>query len=1671
MEQNLQTEMRNHEEGKIIWIKDIEKAFILAKVEAEEADSYIVVTKQGDRKKVLPADTYKPNPQKFDAIDDLAGLSNLNEATVLDNLRKRYDLQLIYTYSGLFLVAMNPFKNLGIYTERYMKKYSASKKYELNPHIYAVANDAYSSMLINRKNQSILITGESGAGKTENTKRAISFLAYVAHGYNSNEQVTIEDKIINTNPILEAFGNAQTTRNYNSSRFGKFIKISFESGRITGATIEKYLLERSRVTKPNKDERNYHIFYQLLKSNREKLLTELHLTNDIQKYKILENTPLNVPGIDDTKEFQTTLDCMRSVGFTEILINNVLNIVSAILHLGNIEFIEKNEKVEILHLEPVETACKLLSIPFTNFIKNILSPISILSKESIMRFRNIEQAQKIVDGFCRLLYENLFDEIIRLINKFIRSPLGDSFIGVLDIAGFEIFEKNNFEQFCINYTNEKLQQFFNHHMFILEQDIYSKEKIEWNYIDFGHDLSPTINLIESNNPIGIMAYIDEECLMPKGNEENLMLKFAQKLEKERFLPSKFTKGFTLKHYAGYTDYEIDGWLEKNKEPFFENVFELIHNSDNEFVSRLVLKPSKNEKKGFFRTVAQKHKEQLASLMNELRNTSPHFVRCILPNISKRSDMFESNFILHQLRCNGVLEGIRISRLGYPNRMFFDEFIQRYQVIYKVFDGKDEKLYIKEMCEEFGISEKSYKLGVTKVFFKQGILAEMEEIRERKQAELMRELCAQVKAFFVRKNMLVTERKRDAIKSLCSDFNRHLQLRKFGWWRLYQIVKPLLDVTKKYEVQKEQTEKLEEYQQSIKNLQEEIKKMKRVLQSKEYEKGELNTVIQQEKLHSGQLEELITALRTEKQNILLELSKSTKQIQNMSGQNAKLEKNYDEKSKLLQEAESKNMKHSNQITDLQKFLDQTNKKLDDSIAQNKSILAENKQLKSEMDALKVKNASKLEQLVIQKDKELIDLNEKISALEDSILLQTEKVDESVIIEKSLREDLVNLQNKLCIESTRIEKVEAQKERLEANIAQVTDINANLQHKYESICKQLQNTQKALNKCKCENEDYVVQVQRAEDEIQKSNSDLRACEKERDIIRESVAMEQDKCKNLEMQIDILKKENEALINSNELVNPSLEAEMKGLQEKIIRLEKNNKKLQDTIKTEKEFYQLSEKERTENQKKNHERNQQELEKVLKEVSIVNSERKALNLKIKKLENENSSLKSALDERIQNEESTGSSECSPSLEAERMIRDELREQLAVKETENLRLKNEYEALQEKFDTEITESHRVINELKDKSNKRVDASELAMFKKDIKAYRKSVSDSFALYQKMYQDRMMKYRNEISTLEEQLKNCQNENSEYKRKIAECELLVNSECNKSKSMQSNLDFYKKHSEEQSVRLREKDTECFKKQNELAELRTKLTNLQINNDFKFKISNEKINELQNTIIEKSDQIGELNQQIQYYSENYEKLHDLIKESEEEKILRINNANLTKELDQYKIEHNTLKNEIQQYREQVGKCDEVIFDLKNKMTTTKKQNELLHSQIECKDQEVKNWKTQYLHVNKELNDISSKEIQFPKFVKHETQDQFKPIIEHDNILTFENEELKRKLNEKNVQYEKQTDEYAVLKKEYQNSKKDNEALTLRVRQLKRELEDEKDCTKMIRVMRNMKRKGDTK
>jgi myosin-5 len=691
-----------------------------------------------------------------EGIEDMTALNYLHEAAILYNVKKRFLCELPYTYTGDICIAVNPYKWLPeLYSEQTQSQYLTKARDELPPHVYATSTASYNDMKRHKVNQSILVSGESGAGKTETTKILMNHLASIAGGLND---YTIK-KIIEVNPLLESFGNAKTVRNDNSSRFGKFTQLQFDSaGILVGARCRTYLLEKTRVISHEDMERNYHIFYQLLSASESKEKWFLDDANQVYAYTGANKT-INIEGMSDDKHFDRTRTALGLIGVTEEQQGILFGVLAGVLHLGQVEIQAKNnnEESEIVPGDQgTKHATDLLGISAADLEKALCSRQIAVAGDKVTAFLKKDQAEECVGALSKAIYSNVFDWLVETINTSLESDKKmRHHVGILDIFGFEHFKHNSFEQFCINYANEKLQQKFTQDVFKTVQLEYEAEGIIWSHIDFA-DNQDVISVIEDR--LGIISLLNDEVMRPKGNDESLVSKLSTIHKDEQDViefPRTSRTQFTIKHYAGPVTYESLGFLEKHKDALLPDLSDLMRGSSKQFLRTIFAEklgsPRGSRKKsnsnarglggravGGALTVANvgtQFKDNLNELMTSIRQTKVQYVRCIKPNQNKSPSEMDQPMVVSQLRCAGVIEAIRISRVAYPNRLLLEELVDKFWV----FDvqHRNTDVPIKQRCEALMgkmelSSPEQYQIGFSRIYFRYGILEQMED----KKAERM-----------------------------------------------------------------------------------------------------------------------------------------------------------------------------------------------------------------------------------------------------------------------------------------------------------------------------------------------------------------------------------------------------------------------------------------------------------------------------------------------------------------------------------------------------------------------------------------------------------------------------------------------------------------------------------------------------------------------------------------------------------------------------------------------------------------------------------------------------------------------------------------------------------------------------------------------------------------------
>ncbi|NWR37183.1 MYH10 protein, partial [Tachuris rubrigastra] len=1128
---------------KLVWIPSERHGFEAASIKEEKGDEVLVeLAENGKKALVNKDDVQKMNPPKFSKVEDMAELTCLNEASVLHNLKDRYYSGLIYTYSGLFCVVINPYKNLPIYSENIIEMYRGKKRHEMPPHIYAISESAYRCMLQDREDQSILCTGESGAGKTENTKKVIQYLAHVASSHKGRKDHNIpgelERQLLQANPILESFGNAKTVKNDNSSRFGKFIRINFDvTGYIVGANIETYLLEKSRAVRQAKDERTFHIFYQLLAGAGEHLKSDL-LLEGFNNYRFLSNGYIPIPGQQDKDNFQETMEAMHIMGFSHDEILSMLKVVSSVLQFGNISFKkERNtDQASMPENTVAQKLCHLLGMNVMEFTRAILTPRIKVGRDYVQKAQTKEQADFAVEALAKATYERLFRWLVHRINKALdrTKRQGASFIGILDIAGFEIFELNSFEQLCINYTNEKLQQLFNHTMFILEQEEYQREGIEWNFIDFGLDLQPCIDLIERPaNPPGVLALLDEECWFPKATDKT----FVEKLVQEQGTHSKFQKPRQLKdkadfciiHYAGKVDYKADEWLMKNMDPLNDNVATLLHQSSDKFVAELwkdvdrivgldqvtgitetAFGSAYKTKKGMFRTVGQLYKESLTKLMATLRNTNPNFVRCIIPNHEKRAGKLDPHLVLDQLRCNGVLEGIRICRQGFPNRIVFQEFRQRYEILTPNAIPKgfmDGKQACERMIRALELDPNLYRIGQSKIFFRAGVLAHLEEERDLKITDIIIFFQAVCRGYLARKAFAKKQQQLSALKILQRNCAAYLKLRHWQWWRVFTKVKPLLQVTRQEEELQAKDEELMKVKEKQTKVEAELEEMERKHQQLLEEKNILAEQLQAETELFAEAEEMRARLAAKKQELEEILHDLESRVEEE-----------EERNQILQNEKKKMQGH---IQDLEEQLDEEEGARQKLQLEKVTAEAKIKKMEEEILLLEDQNSKFL------KEKKLME--DRIAECSSQLAEEEEKAKNLAKLKNKQEMMITDLEERLKKEEKTRQELEKAKRKLDGETTDLQDQIAELQAQIEELKIQLAKKEEELQAALARGDEEAVQKNNALKVIRELQAQIAELQEDLESEKASRNKAEKQKRDLSEELEALKTELEDTLDT--------------------------------------------------------------------------------------------------------------------------------------------------------------------------------------------------------------------------------------------------------------------------------------------------------------------------------------------------------------------------------------------------------------------------------------------------------------------------------------------------------------------------------------------------------------
>uniref|UniRef100_A0AAZ3RTZ3 Myosin X, like 1 n=1 Tax=Oncorhynchus tshawytscha TaxID=74940 RepID=A0AAZ3RTZ3_ONCTS len=777
-------------EGARVWVKEKEQ-LVPSTVNSCGDGTLVLTTDYGEvlylqQAEVTRERVYAMHQSSIDGVEDMSTLAELHEAAIMHNLYQRYQKDSIYTNIGSILAAVNPYKQIpGMYDLDRVELYSRHHIGELPPHIFAVANECYRCIWKRHDSQCVLISGESGAGKTESTKLLLQFLSVMSQnsaGMPPSEKTTpVEQSIVQSSPIMEAFGNAKTVYNNNSSRFGKFIQLHFsQSGNIHGGCIVDYLLEKNRVVRQNPGERNYHIFYALL-AGANKEHRELYFLDDPPEsfHYLSQSGCLKDKSLDDKQLFNSVMEALKVMEFTEEETRDVFKLLSGVLQLGNIQFMTAGG-AQITTKQVLSNVSELLGLDCFQLSEVLTQRSMILRGEEICSPLTIEQAVDSRDSVSMALYSQCFSWIILRINQKIRGKDNFKSIGILDIFGFENFQVNRFEQFNINYANEKLQEYFNKHIFSLEQLEYNREGVQWEAIDW-MDNAECLDLIEKK--LGMLALVNEESRFPKGTDFTLLEKLHSRHSTNPYYvkPRLADHQFGIRHYAGEVLYDVTGVLEKNRDTFRDDILNMLKESRLDFIYDLFERVgSRNSeetlKMGTARrkpTVSSQFRDSLHSLMGTLSVSNPFFVRCIKPNNEKNPSVFDPEVVLNQLRYSGMLETVKIRRAGFPVRRTFKDFFSRSVCVW---DGAgDDKKRSTDLLIKYDRAKKEWQLGKTKVFMKESLEQRLEKERDEVRRKAGMVIRAHILTYTARKHF---KRVKGSVVTLQGYLRTHIQRKWF-----------------------------------------------------------------------------------------------------------------------------------------------------------------------------------------------------------------------------------------------------------------------------------------------------------------------------------------------------------------------------------------------------------------------------------------------------------------------------------------------------------------------------------------------------------------------------------------------------------------------------------------------------------------------------------------------------------------------------------------------------------------------------------------------------------------------------------------------------------------------------------------------------------------------------
>ncbi|CAI5447230.1 unnamed protein product [Caenorhabditis angaria] len=1123
-------EERIEDLNNLIWIADDNFGYRLVTVIDEGLSDVLVGFRdeQGffEKKRVEKRDCEVPSLNNYS--DDLCTLTQPNAATVLNSLTLRYTQHVIHTYCGLFCVVINPWKNIPIYTDEVKNVYQNGC--DLPPHVYSVAQNAFHGIMKGGRSQSILITGESGAGKTENTKKIIDFILA-----SSGSQSSIGENVVTSGIILEAMGNARTMHNSNSSRFGKFIRIEFdENCKLIGAKIECYLLEKSRVVNQCEGDRNFHIFYQMLSNYFDQPHKSfLKISKKAEQYKYLKNVE-NDASLNDSEAAKLTDEALSRIGFNSEEKIWIFQILSAILWIGDIKFGERSglDLSFVESMQEIDNVAELLEMKNSRLVDALTQPTIKVHDKLIRKNQNLAKTLSSASAMAKVLYERLFGWVVQkcnaafAIDDFESAYSNSRFIAVLDIAGFEIIQQNSFEQFCINYTNEKLQQFFNHFMFVKEQSDYLEEGIKWTQVNFANHLQPTIDLIEK--PMGVLSFLEEECVVPNGSEKSLLEKLCVNLANDQsFSKSKQTsrsttiRHFAIKHYAGEVHYNIDGWLDKNRDNVENSVLEVMSQSTHPLLKILFPPIPVNNLKTRRGTITNStvsflYRAQLQNLLETLNTSSAHFIRCVVPNYERIPGKIDAPLVLAQLRCNGVFEGIRICREGYPSRTAHDEFAERYKLLLKnkeLSKKLSEKEICCQICIDADIRKERYAVGKTKLFCKVGVISELEKKRNEYISSFIVKIQAHIRYYCVQKDLEERRLKDEAILTVQENVRKFAELSQWPWYRIHQLSRGLIPKNR-------DKQRIEELEKENRRLEEELDDWEESYENVQKEKEKLTMLLENQKIEMTKSARRIEEVEREGREKLLEKEREFRKTMEEMEQNEEifnvLERKYDEQHKKVMKMNDVLRDYERKIEQLnmeKNDLEVENSKLKESQNRNSSFYENLERELNEKNSLIDELQNQAQKLFDETNEQKLGIAKLESNLEDEKARQVRQNNTIGDLQKlitELNEKIARLDNVTLNEKNATRKIERERDKLNDELTNAKDI--------------IQRQAKKIDELKDECRKRGNEIKRLEKKLEDKDAMMADCMKDlKDTHKERV-------KELEQKMEEVKRKNSKLENEN-------------------------------------------------------------------------------------------------------------------------------------------------------------------------------------------------------------------------------------------------------------------------------------------------------------------------------------------------------------------------------------------------------------------------------------------------------------------------------------------------------------------------------------------------------------